>query len=138
MRSCFSSHHRFVSAKVNCLSYQDGRKLLNHYRNAHGDTRRCLSIGNLTRQSQTSFSPTIQKHSTCGFVITLRAKQLTRLPCFVAYVKLICVYYFKVRWIEQESPIYHHVEGSLLYQNPVSVNSAKFFRFTVLWHLQIQ
>ncbi len=31
-----------------------------------------------------------------------------------------------VRWIVQESPIYHRVEESLLYQNPLSVNSAKF------------
>ncbi len=32
----------------------------------------------------------------------------------------------EVRWIVQESPIYHRVEESLLYQNPLSVNSAKF------------
>ncbi len=31
-----------------------------------------------------------------------------------------------VRWIVQESPIYHRVEESLLYQNPLSVISAKF------------
>ncbi len=33
---------------------------------------------------------------------------------------------FKVRWIVKESHIYHHEEGSLLYQVPLSVNSAKF------------
>ncbi len=33
---------------------------------------------------------------------------------------------FQVRSIVQESPIYHRVEGSLLFQNPMSLNSAKF------------
>ncbi len=36
---------------------------------------------------------------------------------------------FKVRFIVQESPIYQHVGGSLLYQSPLSVNSAKFSFF---------
>ncbi len=40
--------------------------------------------------------------------------------------------HLKARWIIQESPIYHCVEKSLLYQNPLSVNSAKvsFSRYT--------
>ncbi len=32
----------------------------------------------------------------------------------------------KVRWIAQERPIYYHVEGNLLYQILLSVNSANF------------
>ncbi len=35
---------------------------------------------------------------------------------------------FKVRWIVQESPIDHRVEGSSLYQNLLPVNSAKIYR----------
>ncbi len=40
--------------------------------------------------------------------------------------------HFKVRWIVQESPIYHRVEGKRLYQNQLSVSSAKysFSRYT--------
>ncbi len=34
--------------------------------------------------------------------------------------------HFKVRWIVQESPLYYRVEGCLLNQNPLSVNSVKF------------
>ncbi len=39
---------------------------------------------------------------------------------------------FTVIWIEHESPICNGVEGSLLYQNPLSVNSVhdSFSRFT--------
>ncbi len=39
---------------------------------------------------------------------------------------------FEVRWYVLESPLYHHVEGSLLYKNPLSVNLAKvsFYRDT--------
>ncbi len=33
----------------------------------------------------------------------------------------------KVRWIVHESHIYHRVEKSLLYPNPLSVNSANSF-----------
>ncbi len=33
---------------------------------------------------------------------------------------------FKIRFIVQESSIYQRVEESLLYQSPLSVNSAKF------------
>ncbi len=40
--------------------------------------------------------------------------------------------HFYVRWIVQESSIYHRVEGSSLYQNPLSVNSAKFSLPTIL------
>ncbi len=32
----------------------------------------------------------------------------------------------KAPWTMQESPIYHHVDGSLLYQNPLSTNSVIF------------
>ncbi len=35
----------------------------------------------------------------------------------------------KVHFIVQESPIYQRVEGGLLYQSPLSVNSAKFSFF---------
>ncbi len=54
---------------------------------------------------------------------------------------------FKVGWIVQHgvfrhlnvrnivhgSPIYHRVEGSLLYHNPLSVNSTKFHFSTILF-----
>ncbi len=33
--------------------------------------------------------------------------------------------YLKVRWIVQESPIYHHIAESLLYQNPMPVTLEK-------------
>ncbi len=40
--------------------------------------------------------------------------------------------HLQVRWIVQESPIYHRVEESLLYQNPLSVNLANFHFPTIL------
>ncbi len=50
--------------------------------------------------------------------------QLSR--CTFSVQRTVFFRHFKVRWIVQESPIYHRVEGSLLYQNPLAVNSAKF------------
>ncbi len=57
--------------------------------------------------------------------------------CWIKLVSFCCTRCFfrhlYVRWIEQESPIYHRVEKSLLYQNPLSVNSAKFFIFPLYY-----
>ncbi len=50
------------------------------------------------------------------FLVFRKSEYSTR--CFFRHLQ--------VRWIVQESPIYHHVEGSFLFQNPLSVNSAKF------------
>ncbi len=52
-----------------------------------------------------------------NFIILLSYAQDSA-RCFFMHVE--------VRWIVQESPIYHRVEGSLLYMNPLSVNSANF------------
>ncbi len=43
--------------------------------------------------------------------------------------------HFKVRWIVEESPVYHRVEGSLLYQNPLSVNSKNLPLFPLYYYL---
>ncbi len=55
-------------------------------------------------------------------------------PFILVIKKLHTVFlrHFEVRWIVQESPIYHRVDKSLFYQNPLSLNSAKFsfFRYT--------
>ncbi len=34
--------------------------------------------------------------------------------------------HFRIRWIAEESPMNRRTEGNLFYQNPLSVNSAKF------------
>ncbi len=45
--------------------------------------------------------------------------------------------HFKARWIMQESPICHHVDGDLLYQNPLSTNSVIFFIFLIYYLIHI-
>ncbi len=56
-----------------------------------------------------------------------------RNPCLFhgkhGYPNTVRLRQFKVRLIVQESPVYHRVEESMLFQNPLSENSVKLLIF---------